>query len=138
MTTINRVVFDCKVLVSALIRDDTPPGQAFDRARKHCQIVTSESCLEELRRTLYKEKLARYFSRDEADLFLEVFRAAAVIVESSDSIQECRDPKDDKYLEAAVAAEADCIVSGDTDLLVLHPFRGILILTPRDFLGCPL
>jgi uncharacterized protein len=46
---------------------------------------------------------------------------------------ECRDPKDDKYLELAVAANAQIMVSGDHDLLVLHPFRGISILNSRDF-----
>jgi predicted nucleic acid-binding protein len=44
------------------------------------------------------------------------------------------DPKDDKFLEVAVAGEADVIVSGDEDLLVLHPFAGIPILPPADFL----
>jgi uncharacterized protein len=48
----------------------------------------------------------------------------------------CRDPKDEKFLE--LAANADCIVSGDKDLLVLNPFRGTLILTPREFLDLPI
>jgi putative PIN family toxin of toxin-antitoxin system len=52
----------------------------------------------------------------------------ADLVETSTQIQECRDPDDDKYLELAVDAEADCIVSGDKDLLVLDPFRGIPII----------
>lgn len=46
----------------------------------------------------------------------------------------CRDPRDDKFLELAVNGRADVIVSGDKDLLALHPFRGIPILTPAEFL----
>jgi predicted nucleic acid-binding protein len=46
----------------------------------------------------------------------------------------CRDPRDDKFLEAAVNGHADVLVSGDKDLLQLHPFRGIAILTPSDYL----
>lgn len=48
-------------------------------------------------------------------------------------IRACRDPKDDKFLELAVSGNADVIVTGDKDLLALHPFRGIAILTPLDF-----
>lgn len=133
-----KVVFDCNVLISSLIRSDSTPAQAFDRARNHCDLITSEACIAEMRRIFYKEKFAHYFSREEVDIFLEVFIGVAEIVASKEQIQACRDPKDDKYLEAAVASEADCIVSGDPDLLALHPFRGIPILSPRDFLDFPL
>jgi len=49
-------------------------------------------------------------------------------------VQECRDPKDDKFLELAIDGKASCIVSGDADLLVLHPFRGIRVVTVQQFL----
>ncbi|MDE2844360.1 MAG: putative toxin-antitoxin system toxin component, PIN family [Chloroflexota bacterium] len=45
----------------------------------------------------------------------------------------CRDPKDDKFLELAVSGQASHIVSGDQDMLELHPFRGIPVLSPRSF-----
>lgn len=53
----------------------------------------------------------------------------------SEPIDACRDPDDDKFLELAVGGEADVIVSGDNDLTVLDPFRGIPILTPDEFLA---
>jgi predicted nucleic acid-binding protein len=49
-------------------------------------------------------------------------------------ITECRDPKDNKFLELAVDAQVDYLVSGDKDLLVLDPFRGIPVLSAQDFL----
>lgn len=49
-------------------------------------------------------------------------------------IRACRDPKDDKFLELAIDGRADAIVTGDQDLLVLHPFRGIAVLTPAEYL----
>ncbi len=47
----------------------------------------------------------------------------------------CRDPKDDKFLEAALATETDCVVSGDADLLDMTPFEEIPILRPAAFLA---
>lgn len=58
----------------------------------------------------------------------------ALFIEPELRISVCRDPKDNKFLELAVAANADCIVTGDKDLLVLNPFRGIKIISPADFL----
>jgi uncharacterized protein len=52
----------------------------------------------------------------------------------AESVTVCRDPKDNKFLEVAATGRADVIVTGDDDLLVLHPFRGIPILGPREFL----
>jgi predicted nucleic acid-binding protein len=52
-------------------------------------------------------------------------------------VTDCRDPAGNKYPELALAAEAAAIVSGDQDLLVLHPWRGIAILRPTEYLGPP-
>lgn len=46
----------------------------------------------------------------------------------------CRDPKDNKYLELAVNGQAESIITGDQDLLILHPFQSINIVTVNDFL----
>lgn len=59
--------------------------------------------------------------------------ALAELVHIAERIAVCRDPKDDKFLELAVNGKADVIVSGDADLLVLNPFRGITIVPPATF-----
>jgi putative PIN family toxin of toxin-antitoxin system len=51
------------------------------------------------------------------------------------TVTECRDHKDNKYLELALAAQARTIVSSDDDLLVLHPWRGVQILRPAAYLA---
>ena len=53
----------------------------------------------------------------------------------STHIENCRDPKDNQILEVAVDGKADVIVTGDNDLLVLHPFRGVPIVGPAEFLA---
>jgi len=50
-------------------------------------------------------------------------------------VTDCRDAKDDMYLELALAAAADTIVTGDADLLVLHPWRGVRVLKPAAYLA---
>jgi len=44
----------------------------------------------------------------------------------------CRDPEDDKFLETAVNGNADCLITGDKDLLIMHPFQGIPVLLPAQ------
>jgi predicted nucleic acid-binding protein len=67
-------------------------------------------------------------------LGLKRFLTVAAFIPVSSTVRAWRDPRDDKFLELALDGEADWIVSGDQDLLVLHPFRGIPVLTPQAFL----
>ena len=64
-----------------------------------------------------------------------VLRPLVEIVEVVQQVRACRDPHDDKFLEAAVNGRADVIITGDKDLLELHPFRGIAIVGPADYLS---
>lgn len=67
--------------------------------------------------------------------FIAAFIRDTTLVDVADVVTKCRDAKDNKFLELAVTGYAACIVSGDGDLLVLHPFRGIPIVTPQAFLS---
>jgi hypothetical protein len=68
-----------------------------------------------------------------SNFILNLFRIGEFI-EPTEKITICRDQKDNKFLELAIGGNADCIVSGDKDLLVLNPFRGNKIISPGDFL----
>ena len=78
---------------------------------------------------------ARILSRERREGILQILRGTAVWFDPPIRITECRDPKDDKYLELALAAGAETIVSSDDDLLVLHPWRGVHIRRPADYLA---
>jgi putative PIN family toxin of toxin-antitoxin system len=67
--------------------------------------------------------------------FLESLSDALEPVSVHTHLQFCRHSKDDKFLELAIDGRADVIITGDKDLLVLHPFRGIAILSPADYLA---
>jgi predicted nucleic acid-binding protein len=58
-----------------------------------------------------------------------------VLFTPAERVTDCRDPKDNKYLELALASGAEAIVSSDTDLLALHPWRGARILRPAAYLA---
>jgi putative PIN family toxin of toxin-antitoxin system len=80
-------------------------------------------------------KFDRYADPDRRMSFLATYLALCEHVAIDCSIQACRDPKDDKYLELAVSGGADVIVTGDAGLRSLHPFRGIALLSPAEFLA---
>jgi uncharacterized protein len=67
--------------------------------------------------------------------FYYTFEAAAYPTQIICAIKACCDPKDDQFLELAKSADADCIITKDNDLLVLHPFEGIPILNGSHFLN---
>jgi putative PIN family toxin of toxin-antitoxin system len=97
-------------------------------------LLVSEATALELTSVLLREKFDRYLERAKREAFLAIFLRQTTLIPITESIVACRDPKDDKFLEVAVNGHATLIVSGDQDLLALHPFRGIGIVTPREFL----
>jgi uncharacterized protein len=66
--------------------------------------------------------------------FLAVMTREAQRIDVDVQITACRDPKDDKFLSLAVCGPATHIVTGDADLLALHPFQGVPIVAPSTFL----
>ena len=129
-----RHVFDTNTLVSAILFEHSTPGQALRRALSRGRVLLSSSTLEELAEVLQREKFARYVTAAEREEFLVAFVERALFIEPMEEVRACRDAKDDKFLELAVSGRAAYIISGDADLLVLHPFRDIAIMTAAEFL----
>jgi putative PIN family toxin of toxin-antitoxin system len=130
-----RCVFDTNVIVSAALLGGSVPRQAFDKAADEGTILISAPVLLELAEVLSRAKLNKYVLEEERMRFLVALLKESELVAITEVVTDCRDVKDNKFLELAVSGSADCIVSGDQDLLVLNPFRGIPIVTPRDFLS---
>ena len=129
-----RVVFDTNAIVSALLFHERSPRQALQQALTRGEWLLNPDVTEELAAVLRREKFDRYVTRKLREDFLRILIQKAVFVEITESIQACRDPKDDKFLELAVSGKASHVISGDDDLLALNPFRDISILTPTQFL----
>jgi putative PIN family toxin of toxin-antitoxin system len=129
------VVVDTNVLVSSALFPASTPGKVFDRVQLIDTILFSESTFKEPQAVLDRPKFTRYLDGARRDRFLTRLRAAGSFVEIRRTVQVCRDAKDDKFLDVAVNGGADLIVTGDADLLVLHPFEGVEIVTPTSHLA---
>jgi uncharacterized protein len=134
MTSSLRFVFDTNTIVSALLLPDSKPRQALDRAQVRGKLLISMPALLELNEVITRDKFDKYVPEEKRKEFLAALIKQTEFLEVTEEITDCRDAKDNKFLELAVCGGADCIISGDGDLLVLHPFRGIPILQPGDFL----
>ncbi|WP_254565084.1 putative toxin-antitoxin system toxin component, PIN family [Oscillatoria sp. HE19RPO] len=129
-----RYVFDTNVIVSALLFERGKPSQSLRYALQHGEILLSVELLEELTQVLGRKKFNRYLTPEEREAFLDKLIECSRLVENVQTVEVCRDPKDNHILELALSGEAEYIISGDRDLLVLNPFEDIKILTPEEFL----
>jgi putative PIN family toxin of toxin-antitoxin system len=132
-----RCVLDTNIFVSALLMPGSKPRLAIDRARQQGSILLSFDTLTELSEVLSRKQFRRYLDEEDMRRFLAALTQEAHWVEVDAQISACRDPKDDKFLALAVRGHATHIITGDADLLALHPFRGIQILSPTAFLEQP-
>ncbi len=129
------IVFDVSTLVGAAIIPRSTPRQAIEYATMRDLVALSDAIYAELVEVLNRPRLARFINPTLRDELLGLLVPGAVWFQPTEKVSECRDAKDDKYLELAVAADATIIVSSDNDLLVMHPWRGIWILKPSEFVA---
>ena len=127
-----RVVVDTNVFVSAALKDKSAPALAVHLVARRGMMLKSAATERQLFEVLDRPHLAPLIASAARD-WLARLLAAAEMVAITERIVACRDPTDDKFLELAVNGRADFIVSGDADLLVLNPFRGIPIITPERY-----
>ena len=130
-----RVVVDTNIFVAALLSDATPRRVYEAFLSGAVTLLFSHQTLFELATVLKRPSIRLLTSTQETNRLLSTIQRDAIIVEATERVSACRDPKDDMLLECALAGRADCLVTGDKDLLVLHPFRGLAILRPADFLS---
>lgn len=130
------VVLDTNLLVSAALLPASASGQALLQAVRDHELAFSDATWDELHEVLHRSRFDRYFNpvARRTD-YLHTLARTARWHHVATVVADCRDVKDNKFLELALDARAGLIVSGDGDLLCLHPWRGIAIVTPAEFLG---
>lgn len=97
----------------------------------------SDAIEAEIRDVLQRPRLARFILTELRAELLDQLRTRTARFDPTERVTDCRDPKDNKYLELALASGAGIIVSSDEDLLVLDPWRDVRILRPTDYLALP-
>jgi putative PIN family toxin of toxin-antitoxin system len=127
-------VIDTGVLISAFLKPKSIPAQALERARTQYTLVASIETMMELATVISRDYLAKYRTVDEREEFLGRYSELVELIPITTQVTDCRDAKDNKFLELALSAQAPIIVSSDSDLLVLHPYQGINVYLPGDFL----
>lgn len=128
------VVFDTSTLIGCCITPHGPPAQALAQALRSHVLVMSDETLDELSEVIRRDKLEAWRPLAHRLVFLNGLVASVRMVPVSIRVSDCRDAKDNKFLELALTAKAGTMVSSDSDLLVLNPYRGINISTPAEFL----
>ena len=130
-----KLVVDTNVLVSAFLWKGTP-GQLIELAgEKECRLFTSRVLIDELAEVLQRKKLAKQVQATgftAAQMLRNYQKLATTVTARRLAQQVSRDADDDAVLACALAAQADLIVSGDDDLLVLKQFQEIRIVTPAQ------
>ena len=129
------IVFDASAVVSAVLREDGVPERALLRAEETDLFALSAEVETEIAGVLDRPRFAAAVSASRRTRILDTLRGQAVWFAPSERVADCRDAKDNKYLELALASGAWAIVSGDADLLALHPWRGVRILRPAEYLA---
>ncbi|MCO5121726.1 MAG: putative toxin-antitoxin system toxin component, PIN family [Burkholderiaceae bacterium] len=131
-------MIDSNLWVSRLLMPGGTAARAVDHGLSWGVPLVSEATLAELSDVLSRDRFDRYVTRTDRQHFLRLLGGVVRVVPITQRIVACRDPRDDRFLDVALSGEAHLILSGDRDLLELHPFHGIEILSPADFLRRPL
>ena len=132
-----RAVFDANIYVSAALTPKGIPGRLlmlFLAKDPPFELVLSPAIESELTRAFDYPRVRRHLKAPVAGWLEDLALLADVVEDSSLEERASDDPDDDKYLATALAGRADVVVTGDKDLLRLEDYRGVRILSPRQFL----
>lgn len=129
-----KVVVGTNVLLSAALAPRSVPAELVDRLLAESRLVFSQPTFAELESRIWKPKFDRYLPIERRREVLHALDACALWVDIPAEIggqTYSRDVKDDPFVHAALAAGATRLISGDDDLLCLHPLGNLHIVTPR-------
>ena len=137
MTGRPRIVVDNNAWIRRLLLPASTPARAVRKAMGTGQLLISQAILEDLAEVLSRPKFDRYVSIEDRQQFIRMLGRVSETVPITYTIRACRDARDDKFLELAVNGNAELILTGDRDLLVLNPFQGIQILSSAVYRRIP-
>lgn len=128
------IVVDTNVILSGILFESSVPRDVLTHALNDYLLVFSDRTWDELSLVMQRPKFDRYFNLEKRLLALTNLASKIKLIKSKTVISDCRDPKDNKFLALAIDTDAKFIITGDHDLLVMHPYKGIHVCTPAEFL----
>jgi hypothetical protein len=129
-----KVVIDTNIWISYLL-GSLLQGMDEKILSKEIKVVVSDEMLKEISEVSSRPKFKNIFTAKRIKELFSLLDSYAIVVSPSQKVNVCRDGKDNFLLEVALEGEADYLVTGDEDLLVLDPFHNTKILKPKDFEG---
>ena len=129
-----KAVLDTNTLISALGWKEGNPRKIFELCiLGKCRLIESMELIKEFVSVISRHKFS-FINEEEKNQLLIFLLQISILVEPKQKFNGCEDPKDNIILECAVEGNADYIVSGDQHLLKLKQFKGIKIITAKEFL----
>jgi uncharacterized protein len=128
-----RVILDTNTFVSGIIFKGDVLRRVVEFAVDEYEVVFSSETWDELAFVLQREKFEQNLPLGTRLGVLAELAARVTEINPTTFVTDCRDPKDNKFLSLALDANVGIIVSGDADLKVLDPWRGIRIMSPEEF-----
>lgn len=133
-----KVVLDTNIWVSAIIWGGIPEKITDLQQNQLITIAMSEELLRELENTFNKKKIKPKLNALNLELYsvINLVRESVIFYPITElNVPELRDPDNNIILVTAIASNADVIVTGDQDLLMLIEYQKIPIMTPKNFLN---
>lgn len=130
-----RVILDTNLLISRALTPSSLTASAVRLIIDHSDLLVSQATMDEFATTLNRVQTKGYVKQDEAIALITAYKEMVEWIPIIERVKECRDPKDDKFLELAINGHAEYLITGDKDLLVLDPFRDTHILSAKDFIA---
>lgn len=129
-----KVIIDTNLWVSFLIGKELVSLKELI-VNGQVQPVFSKESLEELKQVTQRPKLQKYFPPEKVNELLLFLNAISLFVEIQSNVKVCRDPKDNFLLAIAQESQADYLITGDQDLLILERFQSTKIISYRNLLS---
>jgi putative PIN family toxin of toxin-antitoxin system len=129
-----RLILDTNVIFSGVLFKGEAIRSLLIYVLNEYQLVFSQTTWDELASVFQRDAFKKMMPLGARLRVLAELASKVEVVESTSIVTDCRDPKDNKFLSLAIDANAIAIVTGDDDLKVLHPYKGIAIQSPADFM----
>jgi uncharacterized protein len=130
-----KFIFDTNALISSALSPKSTNAEALKLALELGDVLISDETWKEFESVLFRAKFDPYFSIAVRRELLKKFQFRFKKELITTKVTICRDSKDNMFLSLALSSQANALISGDNDLLILHPFEKLEILTAREFIS---